>query len=124
MKILALIICVLLVMPAAIMAAEGDLSVLEKPVSLTVRSDEYNNLYLRLTLPDSIMELIEDENDFYNILSEVDWKINDAPWKFDSNWGSFYEQGLVDYYYTVFKSFHVANELNAESRSILSEKIP
>lgn len=31
------------------------------------------------------MELIdlEDESEFYYILSEVDWKINDGPWKFD-----------------------------------------
>ncbi len=49
MKVVVIIIFVLLVMPCPAYAEVDELPVLEKPVSLSVRSDEYGDLQLRMT---------------------------------------------------------------------------
>jgi hypothetical protein len=40
-KLSILVLCLMLVMPVAVLAEEETLPVLEKPVSLTVRANEY-----------------------------------------------------------------------------------
>lgn len=109
MKVVVIIIFVLLVMPCPAYAEVDELPVLEKPVSLSVRSDEYGDLQLRMTQPAKIMELMEEE---YGIFWEIDWKINDGQWKFDSHWDNFSEQYLIEYYENLYEWFNVALALN------------
>lgn len=52
-----LLLCLLLIIPTAALAVEGDLPVLEKPVNLGVRNDRDITVILRLPQPDSIMSL-------------------------------------------------------------------
>jgi hypothetical protein len=111
-KTIILLLCLMLVMPASVLAAEGDLPVLEKPASLTVRSDENNDLLLRLTQPNGIMEYMESE-DVVWILYELDFKINDGPWKFNKNWmGVTSPDGVIGYYENLYDRMPVAGYLN------------
>lgn len=108
-KLVILLLCLMLVMPAAVLAEEGDLPVLEKPAGLEVRHNEDNNLVLRMTQPDSIMKYMEEIVIHY----ELDFKINDGPWKFDKNWeGAFLKEGLIGYYENSYGKMDVAHLLN------------
>ena len=105
-KSIILLLCLMLVMPTAVLA-EGDLPVLEKPVSLTVRYGGNNDLILRLTQPNSIMEYINREDPVW-ILYELDFKINDGPWKFNKNWdGVIVEEGVISYYENLYDKMNV-----------------
>lgn len=109
MRVLILSICVFLAMPFTAYAQDQELPVLEKPASLTVRSDELGDFLLRLTQPDSIMEQMENGVGIY---CQFDWKINDGPWKFDSDLDGFFEQYLLEYYETIYEWYNVVLLLN------------
>jgi len=110
-KVVVLLLCMMLVLPATVLAEETELPVLEKPSSLTVRDGGNNDLLLRLTQPSSIMEYM-DSDDFY-ILYELDFKINDGPWKFDKNWaGVNVPEGVITYYEDLYDIMNVAGYLN------------
>lgn len=112
-KLIILMLCLMLVIPTIVLAEEGDMPVLVKPASMTVRTDENNNLQLRLTQPDSIMEYIEKEEDEFWILYELDFKINDDPWKFDKNWaGVTVQNGVMEYYESYYDKMNVVASLN------------
>lgn len=114
-KVIVLLLCLMLLMTPAVLAEEGVLPVLEKPVSLTVRDGGNNDLQLRLTQPDSIMEYMElDEMDEYIwIVYELDFKINDGPWKFDKNWaGVIVPDGVLGYYESYYDKMNVVAYLN------------
>lgn len=109
-KAIILLLCLLLGMPAAVRAEEENLPVLEKPASLTVRSNEDNDLLLRLTQPASIMQYIEDD---ISVLFELDFKINDGPWKFAKSWiGVVVPEGVIGYYESLYDKMPVAGFLN------------
>lgn len=110
-KAIILLLGLMLVMPAAVLAEEGDLPVLEKPASLTVRSDENNDLLLRLTQPAGIMKYVEGEDVW--VLYELDFKINDGPWKFAKNWaGVTVPEGVIGYYEGLYDKMNVTGFLN------------
>ena len=110
-KAMILLLCLILVMPAVVLAEEGDLPVLEKPDSLTVRSDENNDLQLRLTQPAGIMKYVESDDVW--VLYELDFKINDGPWKFAKNWaGVTVPEGVIGYYEGLYDKMNVAGYLN------------
>ncbi len=114
-KVVVLLLCLMLVMPLAVLAEEGDLPVLGKPASLTVRDSGNNDLLLRLTQPNSIMEYMElDEMDEYIwIMYELDFKINDGPWKFNKNWaGVIVPDGVLGYYESYYDKMNVVACLN------------
>lgn len=109
-KAIILLLCLMLVMPAAAMAQEEEVPVLEKPVSLTVRVDENNDLQLRLTHSDSMMRYMDGDT---WIMYELDFKINDGPWKFDKNWdGVILQEGVIPYYENLYDQMNVAGFLN------------
>jgi len=111
-KSIILLLCLMLVMPTAALAAEGDLPILEKPASLTVRDGGNDNLLLRLTQPNSIMESIESEEEIL-VLYELDFKINDGLWKFDKNWaGVTVPEGVIGYYESIYDIMNVTLYLN------------
>ncbi|MDD4160466.1 MAG: hypothetical protein PHO18_05915, partial [Synergistaceae bacterium] len=112
-KLIILLLCLMLVIPTIVLAEEGDIPVLEKPASLTVRDGGNNDLLLRLTQPDSIMEQMSaEEGDIY-ILYELDFKINDGPWKFDKNWaGVIVPEGVIGYYESIYDIMNVTGYLN------------
>ena len=86
------------------------LPVLEKPAGISVRSDENNDLQLRLTQPDSIMKYVEEE---ITVLYELDFKINDGPWKFNKNWdGVIVPEGATGYYESIYDKMNVTGYLN------------
>jgi outer membrane lipoprotein-sorting protein len=60
-KLMILLFCLMLVMPTAVFAEEGDLPVLEKPAGLEVRHDEYGTIILRMTQLDSIMRYMDED---------------------------------------------------------------
>lgn len=110
-KLFSLFLCLMLIVPTVVFADEGDMPVLEKPAGLVVRHNESNDLILRLTHPDSIMEYMN--NNEYVIHYELDFKINDGPWKFDNNWdGVFLREGLIGYYENTYGKMLVAHLLN------------
>ncbi len=110
-KSIILLLCLMLVMPVAVLAQEGDLPVLEKPASLTVRSDENNDLQLRLTQPAGIMSYVEGDDVW--VLYELDFKINDGPWQFDKNWtGVVLPNGVIPYYEDLYDKMNVTAYLN------------
>ena len=111
-KSVILLLCLLLVIPATALAEEGDLPVLEKPVSLGVRAQDDRNItmILRMTQPDSIMKLYRD----YYITAEIDWKINDGPWQTERDWeGVFLPDGLTGYAYEAFGDLEVYHAIAA-----------
>ena len=109
-KLVILLLCLMLAIPTVVLAEEGDLPVLEKPAGLSVRSDGAGGLLLRLTQPDSMMEYIN--SDDYWILYELDFKINDGPWKFDEKWDGVVEDGVIGYYENTYDKMNVAGILN------------
>lgn len=110
-KAIILLLCLMLVMPAAVLAEEGDLPVLEKPASLSVRSDENNNLLLRLTQSAGIMKYVEGDEVW--VIYELDFKINDGPWKFAKNWaGVIVPEGVIGYYEGLYDKMNVTGYLN------------
>jgi hypothetical protein len=113
-KSIILLLCLMLVISVstAVLAEEGDLPVLGKPASLTVRSDGDGGLILRMTQPDGIMKYLDSEDSFW-ILYELDFKINDGPWKFDKNWeGIIVQDGVIPYYENLYEVMNVAAILN------------
>ena len=110
-KMIVLLLCLILIMPTVVQAEEGDMPVLEKPASLTVRDGGNNDLLLRLTQPNSIMEYMESD---VSILYELDFKINDGPWKFDKNWAGITvpEEGVIGYYESIYDIMNVTGYLN------------
>jgi len=119
-KTVILLLCLLLVMSITALAEERDLPVLEKPVSLGVRIEDDRNItmILRLTQPDSIMELFRD----YYIAVEIDWKINDGPWHTERNWdGVFLPDGLTGYAYEtygeVIQVYHAIASMGHDDRN-------
>jgi len=110
-KVLILLLCLLLVMPAAALAEDEELPLLEKPASLTVRSNEHNDLQLRLTQPASLMKYIAGQDIW--VMYELDFKINDGPWKFAKDWaGVILPEGVIPYYESVYDQMNVAGFLN------------
>lgn len=111
-KAIILLFCLMLVMPATVLAEEGDLPVLEKPASLTVRSNDNGvDLLLRLTQPAGIMKYVESHELW--VLYELDFKINDGPWKFDKNWaGVILPEGVIPYYEGLYDQMNVTGYLN------------
>jgi len=108
-KLVMLLLCLLLIIPTAALAVEGDLPVLEKPVNLGVRNDRDITVILRLTQPDSIMSLRSE----YTIACEIDWKINDGPWHTEKNWeGVFLPSGLLVYYEEIYGSLEISHNLS------------
>ena len=108
-KLVILLLCLLLIMPTAVLAEEGDLPVLEKPVNLGVRNNKDITVILRLTQPDSIMRL----RDEYVIACEIDWKINDGPWHTEKDWeGVFLPSGLLTYYEETYGSLEICHNLS------------
>ncbi|HCS11008.1 MAG TPA: hypothetical protein DIV40_06080 [Clostridiales bacterium] len=108
-KVIILLLCLIIVMPTAVLAEDGDLPVLAKPDSFTVRTGEVNELLFRLTQPQSIMDQMED----IFILYELDFKINDGPWKFNKNWaGGIGSEGVIGYYENIYDIMNVAGYLN------------
>ncbi|MGE5613918.1 MAG: S-layer homology domain-containing protein, partial [Bacillota bacterium] len=109
-KLIVLLLCLVLVIPAAVLAEEDELPVLEKPVSLGIRNDRDITMIFRLTQPDSIMKLMEE----YYIACEIDWKINDGPWQTEKNWeGVFLPNGLWSYYEETFGDLEVFHEIGS-----------
>jgi len=105
-----LLLCLMLIMPVTSLAEEGDLPVLEKPVSLEVRYDGSTTMIFRLTQPDSIMNLMDE----YYIACEIDWKINDGPWHTEKNWeGVFIPDGLWSYYDETYGNLEVFHDISA-----------
>lgn len=114
-KSVVLLLCLMLVIPTAVLAEESDLPVLEKPASLTVRYGGNDDLLLRLTQPDSIMEYMEEDEsgEYYTIFYELDFKINDDPWKFDKSWaGVIVPEGVIGYYESIYDIMNVTGYLN------------
>lgn len=106
------LLCIALLMPMATFATEENLPVLEKPASLSVRDGGNNDIILRLTQPDSIMELIGAEDEIW-ILYELDFKINDGPWKFDKSWDEVIDtDGVIGYYESTYDAMNVVASLN------------
>ncbi len=68
-------ICLILLWPGLAYANEYRSVTLDQPSGLSVRpGDGGGELFLRLTQPDSIMELMNDEEDEIWLLYELDWK--------------------------------------------------
>lgn len=111
-KSIILLLCLMLVMSTAVLAEEGYLPVLEKPASLTVRDSGYDELLLRLTQPNGIMESMESVEGFL-VLYELDFKINDGPWKFDKNWaGVILPDNVISYYESLYDKMNIVGYLN------------
>jgi hypothetical protein len=95
-KTIVLVLCLMLALPCVAYAENDPPSSLEAPMTLNFSADpSLGHLIFRYTNPQSIIDLIE--NDYY-ILTELDWKVNDGPWKYNTNWGSFSTQGVWEYY--------------------------
>lgn len=65
-----------------------------------------------MTQPDSILELMNDEEDEIWLLYELDWKINDGPWQFDKSWIGTSDVYVMEYYETTYELFNVCGYLN------------
>ena len=65
-----------------------------------------------MTQPDSILELMNDEEDEIWLLYELDWKINDGPWQFDKSWIGTSDVYVMEYYETTYEIFNVCGYLN------------
>jgi hypothetical protein len=114
-RIIVLILCLIMIIPCLAHAEEGEHPArLEKPASLSVRANDSGDLLLRLTQPDSIMNQIGDGEYWieYWIYYELDWKINDGPWKFNSNWDNPTSEGLMEYYERIYDKYDVCGYLN------------
>ena len=110
-KSIILLLCLMLVMPMAVLAEDEDMPVLEKPAVLTVRSGNFDELFLRMTQAESIIDYMN-KDDIW-ILYELDYKINDGPWKFDKNWeGVIVPDGVIIYYESICEEMNVAGYLN------------
>lgn len=112
-KVFVVLLCLVMILPTAVLAAGEGQPVLEKPVSFTVRKDPTNDngLLLRFTQPDSIMRYVYDD---ITIFYELDWRINNGPWKFDSNWdGVVLEQGIELYYEEIYEHYLPVYGLNS-----------
>jgi hypothetical protein len=110
-KIIVLILCLVMIIPYVAYAEDDEHPAsLGKPTSLSVRSEENGDLILRLTQPDSMMKQIDAEE--YWIFYELDWKINDGPWKFNSNWDKPTPESLFEYYESIYDKFNVCGLLN------------
>lgn len=111
-KSIILLLCLMLIMPMTVLTEEGELPVLLKPDSLTVRDGGNDELLLRMTQPESIMEYMEREDAVW-IMYELDFKINDGPWKFDKNWSEVTVQdGAMGYYESNYDKMNVVAQLN------------
>lgn len=98
----------MLVIPSFVHADVEIPGSLEKPTSFSVRYDN-DMLLLRMTQPDSIINLIEQDQ---WIMFELDWKINDGPWRFDTNWDMPTTTGVQGYYEEEYDIFDVCGFLN------------
>ena len=79
----------------AAFAANEPPASLEAPENYNaVETDHPGILHLRLANPDSIIKLLAEHGLFF----EVDWKINNGPWKFTKDWEGFTVEGVYDYY--------------------------
>ena len=109
-KIVLLVLCFMLVLPGLVYADEGDHPAsLEKPTSLSVRPGEIDELLLRLTQPQSIMNQMDGG---YSIHYEFDWKINDGQWKFNKSWDKSSDVYLIEYYESTYDLWNVCGYLN------------
>jgi outer membrane lipoprotein-sorting protein len=109
-KAVLLALCFMLILPGLVYAEEGEPPAsLEKPVSLSIRTGEVDDFLLRMTQPDSIMNLIEDD---YWILYEFDWKFNDSPWKFNKSWDRSGDISMYEYYESTYELWNVCGFLN------------
>ena len=105
-QIFALLIVFLLCLSMPITTlAETDmdgnpLPTLEKPVSITARlTDVTDEMLLRYTQPDSIEEIINNDDDGWAApFIELDMKINDGDWTFNRTPGGFRNTTLEDHY--------------------------
>ncbi len=112
-RVIALIIGLMLLMPGMAYANDEFSSVsLDKPASLSVRPGDNGELFLRLTQPDSIMNLINDSEAELWLLYELDWKINDGPWQFNKTWNGTSDLGIMEYYESTYELFNVCGYLN------------
>ncbi|KUG02824.1 s-layer protein (slh domain) precursor [hydrocarbon metagenome] len=112
-RIIAVIICLILLMPGMAYANEEMSSVtLDQPASLSVRPGDNGELFLRLTQPDSIMDLMNDSEAELWLLYELDWKINDGPWQFNKTWNGTSDIGVMEYYESTYELFNVCGYLN------------
>ncbi|HQD41507.1 MAG TPA: S-layer homology domain-containing protein [Bacillota bacterium] len=105
-----LVLCLILLLPGLAYAEEEHPASLEKPASLSVRSNESGDLLLRLTHPQSIMKQMEEDE--YYFFYEFDWKINDGPWKFNKSWDRRGNISLFEYYETTFDLWPVCGIIN------------
>ncbi len=95
-KTIIMVLCIMLAIPCAAFAEDAPPDRLEAPKSFNVReSDHPATLYLRFVNPQSVTELMD--NEVY-IHYELDWKVNNGPWKFDKNWVTATDEGLWEYY--------------------------
>ena len=111
-KTISLMICLILLWPGLAYANEYRSVTLDQPSGLSVRPGDGGELFLRLTQPDSIMELMNDEEDEIWLLYELDWKINDGPWKFNKSWNGTSDVSVMEYYETAYDRFAVCGYLN------------
>ena len=104
-KTVLLALCFMLILPGLAYAEGEHPASLEKPACLSVRLDEAGDLLLRLTQPQSIMNLMN-EGEYY-INYEFDWKINDGPWKFNKSWDRSGDVSLAEYYESTYDLWDV-----------------
>ena len=97
-KVLILLICLTIMLPYAVFAEEDTPTSLEAPKNLSVRldSDTNNTLILRMTQPDSIINLMN--NDETWIQYEFDWKVNNGSWNYNTKWESPSSIDFVGFY--------------------------
>ena len=103
-KIFIVLLCLIVALPTAVLATE-EVPSIEKPTAFSVRKDPSNDygLLLRFTQPDSIMQYVYDD---LAIFYELDWRINNGPWKFDSKWdGVVLERGIGLYYEEIYEHY-------------------
>ncbi len=127
-KKMVLMLCFVLVISGLAYATEyGEHpNNLEKPAGLSIRLGNNGEFLIRLTQPNSVMKLINEDE--FSIFYELDWKINDGPWRFNKNWDEKGGNDISNYYAEGFDSFVIGilngiihDERNSIDRWILPE---
>ncbi len=80
-RLFALFLAILLVLPASVFSFAENPVTLEAPQKVNTYFDQ--EIMLRWTIPDSIVQAMENEEWDGTLYYCIDWKVNDGPWHFD-----------------------------------------